>query len=86
MSVDLENREACVRQILAEHAGLKVDIGALDPKDDLYVAGMSSRASVSVMLAIEAMFNVEFPDAMLRREVFGSINAMCEAIQVIALA
>jgi len=73
-------REQRVRQVLSEHGGLAMGIEGLGTADDLYAAGMSSRASVSVMLALESTFEVEFPDAMLRREVFASIGAMCDAI------
>jgi acyl carrier protein len=42
---------------------------------------MTSHASVDVMLALEAEFDVEFPDHMLRRSVFESIMAMRAAIE-----
>ena len=35
---------------------------ALDDDADLYQAGMTSHASVNVMLALEGEFDVEFPD------------------------
>lgn len=74
-------REQQVRRVLGEHGGLSVGVDGIGAGDDLYAAGMSSRASVSVMLALESTFEVEFPDAMLRREVFASIGAMCDAIE-----
>ena len=48
---------------------------------DLYAAGMTSHASVNVMLALEDAFDLEFPDRMLKRSVFESINAIHDAIQ-----
>lgn len=69
-----------IRQILAEHARLNVDAGSLADSDDLYQAGMTSHASVQVMLALEDEFDVEFPDAMLKRSVFESIDSMAAAI------
>ncbi len=69
-----------IRQILAEHARLTLDAGALAPDDDLYQAGMTSHASVNVMLALEDAFDVEFPDAMLTRSVFESVSAISAAL------
>jgi acyl carrier protein len=69
-----------IRPILKEHARLAVDIATLDDDADLYDAGMTSHASVNVMLAIEAAFDIEFPDRMLRRSVFGSIAAISAAV------
>jgi acyl carrier protein len=70
-----------IRAILKEHGRLMVDVAALADDADLYKAGMSSHASVNVMLALEGQFDIEFPDRMLRREVFGSIAAIRAAIE-----
>src|SRR4051812_30260662 len=59
-----------IRQVLAEHARLSVDLGTLRETDDLYQAGMTSHSSVNLMLALEDAFDVEFPDSMLKRSVF----------------
>jgi acyl carrier protein len=72
------NDEIC--QILADHGRMPVDPATLDTSADLYQAGMSSHASVNVMLALEDAFDVEFPDAMLKRSVFESIDAIARAI------
>ena len=69
-----------IRNILKEHGRLTKDALALGEADDLYQAGMTSHASVNVMLALEGAFDVEFPDRMLRRGVFGSIGSICAAI------
>ncbi len=70
-----------VRNIIKEHGRLPVDVQALDDDADLYQAGMTSHASVNLMLALEAAFDVEFPDAMLKRSVFQSVAAITEALQ-----
>jgi acyl carrier protein len=49
--------------------------------DDLYEAGMTSHASVNVMLGIEDAFDLEFPDEMLRRTTFQSIDAISAAVE-----
>jgi acyl carrier protein len=70
-----------VRKILGENARLSVDIDNLEPQSDLYEAGMTSHASVNVMLAIEDAFDIEFPDRMLKRDVFESISAITAALE-----
>ena len=42
---------------------------------------MTSHASVNVMLGLEAEFDVEFPDAMLKRSVFESVSAIAAALE-----
>ena len=71
---------AKIRQALTEHARLPVGVSALADDADLYVAGMTSHASVNVMLALEDVFDVEFPDRMLKRSVFESIAAINAAL------
>jgi acyl carrier protein len=71
---------AGVRQVLREHARLPVDVNSLSDGADLFQAGMSSHASVNVMLGLEDHFDVEFPDQMLKRSVFESIGAITSAV------
>ena len=69
-----------IRRIIAEQGRLQVAAGALAPEADLYEAGMTSHASVNVMLGLEDAFDIEFPDRMLRRDVFESIAAIAAAL------
>jgi acyl carrier protein len=69
-----------IRAVLQAHARLPLAIDTLTDDADLYAAGMSSHASVNVMLGLEDAFDVEFPDEMLTREVFASIASMADAI------
>lgn len=69
-----------IRRILKEHGRLSRDVDTLDPESDLYEAGMTSHASVNVMLALEGEFEIEFPDQMLKRSVFESIAAIAAAV------
>ena len=75
-----------IRAILKEHGRLSVDAAALQDDSDLYKAGMTSHASVNVMLALEAAFDIEFPDRMLKRSVFESIGAIRDAVQELTSA
>jgi acyl carrier protein len=70
-----------IRAILREHARLAVDVNTLADEADLYAAGMTSHASVNLMLALEDKFEVEFPERMLRRRAFENVAAIRAAIE-----
>jgi len=65
-----------IRAVLRDYGRLGVDVSSLTDQSDLYEAGLTSHASVTLMLALEERFNVEFPDRMLRRGAFASIAAI----------
>lgn len=69
-----------IRSIIGLHGRVALDAAALLPETDLYAAGLTSHASVSLMLALEDAFDVEFPEALLKRSTFGSIAAIEEAV------
>jgi acyl carrier protein len=73
-----------IRTVLAEHGRLPVSPASLREEEDLYQAGMTSHASISVMLGLEAAFDVEFPDRMLTRNVFSSIASIRSALDELA--
>jgi acyl carrier protein len=68
--------EDTIRKVLAEHGRLVADPGSIDDNADLFDAGMTSHASVNVMLALEELFDFEFPESMLKRSTFESISAI----------
>ena len=70
-----------IREILTQHGRLPVGIETLDDDSDLYNAGLTSLATVGLMLALEDAFDVEFPETMLSRKTFESIEAISEAIE-----
>jgi acyl carrier protein len=69
-----------IRQAIGDHARLPLDVQTLEDDDDLYQAGMTSHASVNVMLALEDAFDIEFPDRMLKRSVFESVASIRMAL------
>ncbi len=73
--------EKTVRDILGEYSKLAVDIETLTNDSDLYDAGLTSLTTVSVMLALEDAFDVEFEDHMLSRATFHSVNTLVAAIE-----
>lgn len=76
--------EAQIRACLAKHAKLNTDVSQLARDADLYQAGLSSHASVNLMLALEGALDIEFPDEFLKRSVFRSIDSIRDAIGQIA--
>ncbi len=69
-----------IRAVLAKEGKLDLDVSTLKDDDDLYAAGLTSFASVQLMLALEDEFDVEFSEKMLGRRTFQSIAAMAAAI------
>ena len=69
-----------IRKVLADHGRLAVGAAGLDRDADLYEAGLTSHASVNIMLALEDAFDLEFPDRLLKKSTFSSICAIEGAI------
>lgn len=70
-----------IRRILKEHGRLSQDAETLGEDADLYQAGLTSHASVNVMLALEGEFDIEFPDSMLKRSSFQTISSIRASIE-----
>jgi acyl carrier protein len=73
-----------IRQVLRDNARLYVPVDEIDDNDDLYLAGMSSLASVNVMLGLEDALDIEFPEQLLKKATFASIAAISEALAVVS--
>jgi acyl carrier protein len=73
-----------IRTLITQHGGLSVDVATLADDADLYRAGLTSFASVQLMLGLEDAFDIEFPDSMLNRSTFGSIAGMERAVGQLA--
>jgi len=73
-----------VRNLVALHGRLSAPVSELTDDCDLYNAGLTSLATVGLMLALEDSFEIEFPDAMLSRKTFGSIAALAAAVEQLA--
>lgn len=70
-----------VRNILASHGRLTSPVDSLEDNSDLYQAGLTSLATVGLMLALEDEFDVEFPDSALSRQTFSSIDSIADTIE-----
>jgi acyl carrier protein len=77
-TIDLDE----IRNILVTHGRLTVT--ELGEQDDLYRAGLTSLATVGVMLALEERFDVEFPESALGRDTFRSLRSIADTIRRLA--
>lgn len=76
-----EETEAALRGLLVS---MKVAEVGLD--DDLARAGLTSLATVDLMLAIEDRFGVEFPETMLNRRTFATLATLMDAVATLRRA
>lgn len=72
--------EQTVREVLSEYSKLAVEVDTLANNSDLYDAGLTSLTTVTIMLALEDAFDIEFEDHMLTRATFQSIDTLLAAI------
>ncbi len=70
-----------IRDILSSHGRLTSDVSTLSDSSDLYQAGLTSLATVGLMLALEDAFDIEFPDSALSRQTFSSIESIADTIE-----
>jgi acyl carrier protein len=70
-----------IRTIVGEHGRLSIAVDQLTDDASLYQAGLTSHASVNLMLALEESFGIEFPERLLRRRTFESISAIAGAVR-----
>ena len=73
-----------IREIVGSYGQLPVRMEAVGLESDLFDLGMTSHATVNVMLALEETFDVEFPEELLTRETFESVAAMASVVRQLA--
>lgn len=80
-SSEAQNLRQRIRRIVSEQAGLGLPLEEIRDSTDLYRAGMNSYSSVLLMISLENEFGLEFPDGMLSRSVFESIDSIANAVE-----
>ena len=70
-----------IRDVLAAHGRMAVDPREVDEEADLFNLGLTSHASVDVMLALEDAFDIEFPDEVLKKSTFASVRSIEQVIE-----
>ncbi|MCA1399046.1 acyl carrier protein [Bradyrhizobium brasilense] len=69
-----------IRLLLQQQPMISLDFNTITDDTNLYDAGLTSFATVQVMLALEEEFNIEFPEAMLTRRTFSSLANVADAV------
>ena len=70
-----------IRDVLATHGRMAIDPREVDEQADLYELGLTSHASVDVMLALEEAFDIEFPDEVLKKSTFASVHNIEQVVE-----
>lgn len=70
-----------IREALQQFGRLSRPVAELGDDADLFSAGFTSHATVNVMLAIEDALGIEFPDELLNRSTFTSIDTLANAVE-----
>ncbi|MDM9623518.1 hypothetical protein A6U87_15250 [Rhizobium sp. AC44/96] len=68
--------EKNIRKALASHAKLAVDADGISTTQNLFDVGLTSFACVQLMMRLEEVFEVEFPDELLKKPTFETIAAI----------
>jgi acyl carrier protein len=70
-----------IRDVLAAHGRMAVDAHEVDAHIDLYTLGLTSHATVDVMLALEDAFDIEFPEEVLKKSTFESVHNIAQVVE-----
>ena len=70
-----------VRAIVASMNLVPVPLDGLAEQDNLFDAGMTSFGSVQLMMAIEEEFDIEFPNSLLTRKTFATLDGLNAAVE-----
>jgi acyl carrier protein len=69
-----------IRDIIIQHGRLPGGGSQITDDTDLYSVGLTSLATVGVMLALEEQFDIEFPESKLNRATFRSVAAIASLV------
>jgi acyl carrier protein len=72
-----------IRAVLGAHGRIAGDPLQVDSQADLFELGLSSHASVNVMLALEDEFGIDFPDEAMTKSTFASIANIERIVQML---
>lgn len=78
-AVDMEE----IRNIVIESAQLPINAQQISDKMDLDDAGITSLGRMNVIVALEDRLQINFPDDMMTRKNFSSIDAMSKTVSAV---
>jgi acyl carrier protein len=76
----MSGRIETLRDLIARHGKMPTDVRGPGINRSLYDAGLTSHASVNVLLAIEDEYDFEFPERLAKRATFESIGNLSAAL------
>ena len=75
-----------IRGILDKYGKLSVAAADVSDDTDLFTVGLTSHATVNVMLGLEDLYDVEFPEEILKKSTFSSVNSLASALSTLVAA
>ena len=72
-----------IKAVIAGAGKLSVPAAGIGNGDSLHALGLTSLTTVSLMLALEDAFDVEFPDSLLSAQTFASVDSIAAALKSI---
>ncbi|NKY92220.1 acyl carrier protein [Gordonia sp. 852002-10350_SCH5691597] len=75
-----------IRGVLDKYGKLTVAAGEVSDDTDLFTVGLTSHATVNVMLGLEDLYDVEFPEEILKKSTFSSVNSLASALSTLVAA
>lgn len=79
-SMSADTISTAIRSALAEAGRLRVDAHGIPADADLYAAGLTSHATVNVVLELEETLDIEIPDSLLVKSTFASVATLESAL------
>ncbi|MFF0707663.1 acyl carrier protein [Gordonia sputi] len=75
-----------IRDVLDKYGKLAVAAKEVSDDTDLFTVGLTSHATVNVMLGLEDLYDVEFPEEILKKSTFSSVNSLASALSTLVAA
>ena len=75
-----------IRDVLDKYGKLTVAAKEVSDDTDLFTVGLTSHATVNVMLGLEDLYDVEFPEEILKKSTFSSVNSLASALSTLVAA
>ena len=82
----MEISKADIRDVLDKYGKLVVPARDVSDDTDLFTVGLTSHATVNVMLGLEDLYDVEFPEELMKKSTFSSVNSLASALSSLVAA
>lgn len=82
----MEISKADIRDVLDKYGKLVVPARDVSDDTDLFTVGLTSHATVNVMLGLEDLYDVEFPEEALKKSTFSSVDNLAAVLSSLVAA